>query len=206
MGGWLCDGSWTAIYMDGGVMFIKKINHASPCEGHENIFGGEGKLPRVPDDIEDAMSNGSGNDEGRAKRGPLVPQVFGEVLFVGDGFGDEDEIKGEGWVWVTDIDKVGDVLVAHEEPPDIVNGSGKGISLEVRGRHGKGGVELRKAGWLVANVRRLSEDFTADASSFYNFEESRGHSSSCFLVPMFHQSIPSMLPNTDSFCLVSCDL
>ena len=64
----LCDWAWGAIYMDGGVMFIKKINHALPCEGHEDIFWGKGKLSRVPDDIEDAMLNGSGdggsNDEG----------------------------------------------------------------------------------------------------------------------------------------------
>ena len=91
-------------------MFIKEINHASPCEGHENIFWGEGKLPRVPDDIEDAMSNGSGNgsgnDEGRAEGSSLVPQVFGEVFLVGNGFGDEDEVKVEGWVWITGIDKI----------------------------------------------------------------------------------------------------
>jgi len=64
VGGGLCDGSWTAIYVDGGVVFVKKINHAPPCEGHEDIFWGEGKLPQVPDDIEDAMSNGSGNGSG----------------------------------------------------------------------------------------------------------------------------------------------
>jgi len=48
----------------------------------------------------------------------------------------------EGWVRVTGIDKVGDVLVAHEEPPDVVNGGREGISLEVGRRHGKGGVEF----------------------------------------------------------------
>jgi len=88
----LCDRAWGAIYVDGGVVFIKKINHASPCEGHENVFWGEGKLPRVPNDIEDAMSNGSGdgggNDEGRAEGGSSIPQVLREVLLVGDGFGD----------------------------------------------------------------------------------------------------------------------
>jgi len=191
-------------------MFIKEINHASPCEGHEDIFWGEGKLPRVPNDIEDAMSNGSGNgggdDKGRAKRGSSIPQVFGEVFLVGDGFGDEDEVEMESGVRVASVDKVGDVLVAHEEPPDVVNGGGKGVSLETGGRHGEGGVELRKAGWLVASVRQLSGGLTVDVSSFYNFEESRRHSSSCFLVPMFRQSILSILPNIDSFCLVSCDL
>jgi len=110
----------------------------------------------------------------------------------------------EGWVRIAGVDEVGNVLVAHEEPPDVVDGGGKGVGLEVGGKHGKG-VELRKAGWLVASVRRLSEDLTADVSSFYNSEESRRHSSSCFPVPMFRQSIPSILPNTDSFCLVSCD-
>jgi len=143
--------------MDGSVVFVKEINHAPPCEGHEDVFWGEGKPPRVPDDIEDAMSNGSGDgggdDERRTESGSSIPQVFGEVLFIGDGFGDKDEVEGEGWVWVAGIDKVGNVLVAHEEPPDIVNSGGKGISLEVEGRHGKGGVELRKAGWLVMSVR-----------------------------------------------------
>jgi len=196
--------------VNGGIVFIKEINHASPCEGHEDIFWGEGKLPRVPDDIEDAMSNGSsdggGDNEGRAEGSSLIPQVLGEVLLIGDGFGNKDKVEVEGRVWVTGIDKVGNVLVAHEEPPDVVNGGGEGVSLETGGRHGERGVELRKAGWLVASVRRLSEDFTADVSSFYNFEESRRHSSSCFLVPTFRQSIPSILPNTDSFCLVSYDL
>jgi len=127
-------------------MFIKEINHASPCEGHEDIFWGEGKLPQVPDDIEDAMSNGSGdgggNDEGRAKGGSLIPQVLSEVLFVGDSLGNENEVEVEGWVGVTGIDKIGDVLVAHEEPPDVVNGGGESVGLEVGGRHGEGGVEL----------------------------------------------------------------
>jgi len=112
----------------------------------------------------------------------------------------------KGWVRVAGVDEVGNVLVAHEEPPDVVDSGGKGVGLETGGRHGEGGVELRKAGWLVVSVRRLSEDFTADVSSFYNFEESRRHSSSCFLVPMFRQSTPSILPNIDSFCLASCDL
>jgi len=97
------------------------------------------------------MSNGSGDsgsdDEGRAKGGLSVPQVFGEVLFIGNGFGDEDEVEGEGQVWVTGIDKVGDVLVAQEEPLDIVNGGRKGIGLEVGGRHGKGGVAKS---WLAS--------------------------------------------------------
>jgi len=100
VGNWLCNQSWSAIYVNGGVMFIKKINHALPCEGHEDIFWGEGKLPRVPDDIEDAMSNGSGNgggdDEGRAEGGLLIPQVFSEALFIGNGFGNEDEVEVEG--------------------------------------------------------------------------------------------------------------
>jgi len=132
--------------VNGRVVFIKEINHASPCEGHEDIFWGEGKLPRVPDDIEDAMSNGSGDgggdDERRAEGGSLIPQVFGEVLLVGNGFGDEDEVEVEGRVGIACIDKVGDVLVAHEESLDIVNGSGEGVSLEVGGRHVKGGAEF----------------------------------------------------------------
>jgi len=57
----------------------------------------------------------------------------------------------EGWVRVASVDKVGNVLVAHKEPPDVINGGGKGVGLEVGGRHGEGGVELRKAGWLVAS-------------------------------------------------------
>jgi len=153
---WLCDRAWGAVYVNGSVVFIKKINHASPCEGHENIFWGKGKLPRVPDDIEDAMSNGSsnggGDNEGQAEGGLSIPQVFGEVLFIGDGFGDDDEVKGEGRVWVTGVDKVENILVAHEEPLDVVDGRGEGISLEVGGSHGKGGVGLRKASWLVASV------------------------------------------------------
>jgi len=67
-------------------------------------------------------------------------------------------VEVEGGVRVTGLNKVGDVLVAHEEPSDVVDGSGgEGVSLEARGRHGEGGVELQKAGWLVASVRRLSE-------------------------------------------------
>jgi len=144
--GGLCDWVWGAIYVDGGIMFIKEINHASPCEGHENIFWGEGKLPQVPDDIEDAMSNGNGssNNEGQAESGSSVPQVFGEVLFVGNGFGYEDEVEVKGQVRVAGVDKVRDVLVAHEEPPNVVDGSGKGISLEVGRRHGRRGVKLQK--------------------------------------------------------------
>jgi len=65
-------------------------------------------------------------------------------FLIGDGFGNEDEVEVEGQVGVTSVDKVGNVLVAHEEPLDIVNGSGEGVSLEVRGRHVKGGVELQK--------------------------------------------------------------
>ena len=60
----LCDQTWGAIHIDGSVVFVEEINHASPCEGHEDIFWGEGKLPQVPDDIEDAMSNGSGDGGG----------------------------------------------------------------------------------------------------------------------------------------------
>ena len=134
-------------------MFIKEINHASPCKGHEDILWGKGKLPQVPDDIENAMSNGSGNDEGRAKGSLSVPQVLSEVFLVGDGLGDEDKIEVKGQVGVASINKVGNVLVAHEEPPDVVNGGGEGVSLEAGGRHDEGGVELRKAGWLVASVR-----------------------------------------------------
>ena len=145
-GGGLCNRVWSAIYVNGGIVFVKKVNHASPCEGHEDIFGGEGKLPRVPNDIEDAMSNGSGNggsdDKGRAESGSSIPQVFREVFLVGDSFGDEDEVEVEGWIGVGGIDEIGNVLVAHEEPPDIVDGGGEGISLEVGGRHGEGGVEL----------------------------------------------------------------
>jgi len=109
-GGGLCDWVWGAIYVDGGVVFVKEINHASPCEGHEDIFWGEGKLPQVPDDIEDAMSNGSSNDEGRAEGSSSVPQVFSEVFLVGDSLGDEDEVEVEGQVRVTGVNKVGDVF------------------------------------------------------------------------------------------------
>jgi len=144
--GGLRNQAWGAIYVNGSVVFIKKVNHASPCEGHENIFWGEGKLPRVPDDIEDAMSNGSGDggsdDERQAEGGSSIPQVLREVLFVGDGFGNKDEVEVKGWVRVAGIDKVGNVLVAHEEPLDVVNSGGKGVGLETGGRHGEGGVEL----------------------------------------------------------------
>jgi len=61
----------------------------------------------------------------------------------------------EGWVRVAGVDEIRNVLVAHEEPLDVVDGGGESISLKVGGRHGKGGVELQKAGWLVASVRRL---------------------------------------------------
>ena len=139
--GGLCNRVWGTIYVDGGIMFVKKINHASPCEGHEDIFWGEGKLPRVPDDIKDAMLNGSGDgggdDEGRAEGGPSIPQVFSEVFLIGDGLSNEDEVEVEGWVRVAGIDKIRDVLVAHEEPPDVVDGGRKGISLEVGGRHNR---------------------------------------------------------------------
>ena len=136
-GGWLCNRVWGAIYVDGSIMFIKEINHASPCEGHEDIFQGEGKLPQVPDDIEDAMSNGSSNDEGRAESGLSVPQVLSKVLLVGNSFSNENEVEGKSRIWIAGIDKVGDVLVAHEEPLNIVNGGGESIGLEVRGRHSK---------------------------------------------------------------------
>jgi len=148
-GDWLCDWSWGAIYMDGGIMFIKKVNHASPCEGHEDIIWGKGKLPRVPDDIEDAMSDGSGNDEGQAEGGLSIPQVFGEVLLIGDGFGNEDEGEGEGLVWVAGVNEFRDILVAHKEPPDIVDGSGEGVGLEVGGRHGERGVWVVES-WLAS--------------------------------------------------------
>jgi len=36
---------WGAICVNGGIMFVKEINHALPCKGHEDIFWGEGKLP-----------------------------------------------------------------------------------------------------------------------------------------------------------------
>ena len=59
------------------VMFIKKVDDASPCEAHVDIFGSEGKFPRVPDDVGDAMSNGSSNsssnDDVGAKCDPSVP-------------------------------------------------------------------------------------------------------------------------------------
>ena len=136
-------------------MFIKEINHASPCEGHEDILWGEGELPQVPDDIEDAMSNGSGDDEGQAKSSSSIPQVLHEVFLIGNGLSNEEEVEVEGWVRVTGIDKVRNVLVAHEEPPDIVDSGGESVGLEVGGGHGKGEVKLRKAGWLVASVRRF---------------------------------------------------
>jgi len=103
--------------------------------------------------MSNGSSDGSGNDKRQAKGGLLVPQVFGEVFLVGDSFGNKDEVEGEGWVWITDIDEVGDVLVALEELLDVVNGGGEGISLELGGRHSKVGVDLQKAGWLVASVR-----------------------------------------------------
>jgi len=90
--------------------------------------------------MSNGSSNGGGNDEGQAEGGLSIPQVFGEVLFIGNSFSDEDEVKGEGRVWVAGVDKVRDILVAHKEPPDVVNGSGEGVSLEVGGRHDEGGV------------------------------------------------------------------
>ena len=145
-GGGLCNRVRGAIYVNGGIVFVKKVNHASPCEGHEDIFWGKGKLPQVLDDIEDAMSNGSGNgggnNEGRAEGGSLIPQVLREVLLVGNGLGNEDEVEVEGWVRVTGVNEVRNVLVAHEEPPDVIDGGGEGIGLEVGGRHDKGGEKL----------------------------------------------------------------
>ena len=87
------------------------------------------------------MSNGSGDggsdDEGRAESSSSIPQVFGEVFLIGDGFSNENKVKGGGRVMVAGVNKVRDVLVAHEEPPNIVNSSGEGVGLEVGGRHGK---------------------------------------------------------------------
>ena len=101
------------------------------------------------------MSNGSGDggsdDERRAEGGSSVPQVLSKDFLVGNGLGDENEVEVESGVGVTGVDEVRDVLVAHEEPPDVVDGSGEGVSLETGGRHGERGVELRKAGWLVAS-------------------------------------------------------
>jgi len=108
--------------------------------------------------MSNGSSNGGSNDEGQAEGGSLIPQVFSEVLFIGDGFGDKDEVEGEGWVWVTGVDEVGGVLVALEELPDVVDGRREGIGLELGGRHNEVGVDLQKAGWLVASVRQLSED------------------------------------------------
>jgi len=143
-GGWLRG----AVCVNGSVVFVKEVNHASPCEGHEDIFGGEGKFPQVPDDIEDAMSNGSSNDEGQAESSSSVPQVFSEVFLIGNSFGNKDKVEGEGWVWVADVDEVRDVLVALEELLDVVDGRGECVGLKLGGRHGGVGVGLRKAGWL----------------------------------------------------------
>ena len=97
------------------------------------------------------------------------------------------------------------MFLLSKEVAEVDGGGGERSGVEC-GHDEMRRLVRRKLVGLVASVRRLSEDFTADASSFYNLEESREHSSSCFLFPMSCQSIPSILPNTDSFCLVSCDL
>ena len=58
---------------------------------------------------------------------------------------------------------------------------------------------------LVVSVRQLSETI-ASSFFFYSPGESWRHSSDCFLIPTFCLSIPSILPNIDSLCLIFCDL
>jgi len=151
-------------------------------------------------------SDGGDGDIIHGKDGFGIPGDFFEPLLVGYGLQDELEVEGEGWVVLAEVDEGNDVFFLPKEVAEVNGGGGEGSGVE--GRHFLRMRRLvrRKLVGLVASVRRLSEDFTADVSSFYNSEEPRRHSSSCFLAPTFRQSIPSILPNTGSFCLISYDL
>jgi len=155
------------------------------------------------------MANGGGDggdgDVIHGKDGLGVSGDFFKPLFIGYGLQDELEVEGKGQVILAEVDEGDNVFFLSKEVAKVDSGGGEGSGVE--GRHGKmRRLVRRKLVGLVASVRQLSEDLTADVSSFYNLGEPWRHSSSCFLVPMFRQSIPSILPNTDSFCLVSCDL
>jgi len=57
------------------VKFLEVINNASSCEASVNEVRDE-ELFRVPDDVQDAMANGSGDgggDDGVEVKGGVVP-------------------------------------------------------------------------------------------------------------------------------------
>jgi len=116
--------------MDSGIGIVEVADYASSCKVSRNQIKNEGKLPWIPNDIQDAMSNGSGD-------GSNGDNVHGE-----DGFHiscdffepvaneNELEVKDEGGVVLTEIDEGDDVFLFLEEVLEIDGGGGEGSRVE----------------------------------------------------------------------------
>jgi len=158
------------ITMNVCVKLLEIVNDASSCKASVDEVGYE-ELVGIPDDIQDAMANGScdgGGDDGvQVEGGTIVaPQAILEQLLHFNGLQDDVEVEEKGGVIVTEIDEVKDVDFFLEKTFD----EGKGVSerggVEEGGRHYERGWFQRKLVGLVANVRRLSEELLQVLPSF----------------------------------------
>jgi len=144
-------GTCPSIGVEGKIVVVEIIHDASSCEAGRGVDGNEGKLPRVPNGIQDAIANGGGDSgngnvvHGKNRFG--VPSDLLESLLVGHGLQDELEVEGEGRVVLTEVDEGDDVFFLSKEVAEVDGGGGERSRVE--GGHVKNEeVGSKKAGWL----------------------------------------------------------
>ena len=139
--GFLLDvvGMGPSIHMNSEVIVFKVIYNASSCKVGRGCIRNEGKLPQVPNGINDAMVDGSGDgsdgDIIHGEDGFGVPDDFFKSLLVGYGLQDELEVEDEGQVILAKVNKGDNVFFLPKEVAEVDGGSGERNRVE--GRHGK---------------------------------------------------------------------
>jgi len=181
-------GARPSIGVEGKVVIMKILYNASSCEAGRSINGNEGELPRVPNGIQNAMSNGGGDggdgDIIHGKDGLGIPSDFFEPFLVGYGLQDELEVEGEGWVVLAEVDEGDDVFFLSKEVAEVNGGGGERSRVECRHDDMRRLVQRKLAG-LVVSVRQLSGGLLQTFPPFIILKNLRGILQVAFWLPCF---------------------
>ena len=120
--------------MDGGIKVVKITDYALSCKAGRDWVKNEGKLPRISDDIQDAMLNGSSNggdgDDVHRKDGFHLPCDFFKSFLTGYCFENKLEVKDEGGVILAEINEGDDMFLFLKEVLEVDGCSGEGSGVE----------------------------------------------------------------------------
>ena len=121
------------------IELLEVVDDALSCKaGLDEVRDKE--LFGVPNDIQNAMLNGSSNrggDNGVKIEGGVIvaPQVILKQFLHFDGLQDDVKVKGEGGVIVAEVDKIEDIVFLLEKTFNEGKGILEGGGVEEGGRH-----------------------------------------------------------------------